>query len=495
MQQRGRAGDGYATVPEGEPCVRSFGATGTGRAKVRTMRTALALLLGFATALGGCASAGPPPLGSPLGDGGLRLPGSPAEPGPEADLANRFAGGVSWPDVARAVLDRNPSVEAARARWRAALEKHPQAITLPDPMVEFTYYTRNAQTPDGPRRLDTMLRQPIPNPVGIALKGDLALREAEMARLQYDAALRDAVVEARDSCLELAYLDRAREVAETQREVLARYATVAAGDLGIGRTRLPEEIRARSLLAQAGYDLVLLADLRRAEEQRLRGLLRLPPGSALGPASAEDPPEFLVPLDAVFRAAETRSQEVAMAGVSVDMAGIEVSMAKWEYAPEFEVGGLWMRNEMLDPMGRAMDSRAVLFGLSVPIWANARSARVREAEALEAAAGADRAAAVERVRTAATRLYYRIVNAERLLALYRESLLPQAEKSIRLAEALYREGSGSLVGAVEAAVARENILLAYHRAVADRGQALARLEQVVGATFGGTPAAAGGGGR
>jgi outer membrane protein TolC len=289
-------------------------------------------------------------------------------------------------------------------------------------------------------------------------------------------------VEAREAFLELAYLDRAREVLEEQERILARYATVAAGDLQAGRTKLPEEIRARSLLAQAGYDRTLVLDLRRVEEQRTRGLLGLPPSAPLGPAGAPDRRIVTVPFERILALAEARSQELAMAGVALEMAGIERSMARWEFAPEFEVGGTWMKN-MEDVSGEFMGGRSVSLGLSVPIWVHARSARVREADSLEVAAGAERTAAAERVRNAAARLYFRVVNGRRLAALYGDTLLPQAEKSLALAEALYREGKGSLAGALEAASARENVLLALHRAEADHGQAIARLEQAIGATL------------
>lgn len=172
-----------------------------------------------------------------------------------------------------------------------------------------------------------------------------------------------------------------------------------------------------------------------------------------------------------------------MAGLSLETAGIERSLARWEYAPELSLGGVWMKNMTEDASGRVLNSRAVTVGLSVPLWVGAKAAGVREAEARERAAGADRAEAVERVRAAATRLYFRAVNAERLVLLYRDTLVPQADRSLVLAEGSYREGKGSLAGALEAAAARQDLLLAFHRAEADRGQAVARLEQAVGASL------------
>ncbi len=448
------------------------------------MRVPFPLLVIAATLLSGCAAASaPPPAGPPLRESGSREDAGTA---PADDLVGRIATGVSYADLLRGVLDRNPAVAAARARWQAALEKHPQALTLPDPMLSFQYYTRVSMNPAAPQRVDAMLSQEIPFPAKIALQGDLALREAEMARLAYDMALRDAAAEARQALLELAYIDRAQEAVAATAEILARYATVAAGELAAGRTSLPEEIRARTLLAQSGYDRTLLEDLRRAEEQRIRGLLRLPPGAAVGPAAPVDFRPVAARLDDLYRLAEARSQELAMARVRLDMAGLEVAVARWEFAPDLQVGGLWMRN-MEDAGGEFMGGRAFTFGLTVPIWVLAKSARVREAGALENAAGADREAVVEGIRTGAARLYFRAVNAGRLVLLYRDTLIPQAEKSLLLAETLFREGRGSLAGTLETALAWQNFQLAYRRALSDHGQAVAMLEMVIGASVTETP--------
>ena len=101
----------------------------------------------LAALLAGCASGGPPAPLPPLRAG-------PPAPGPAAEdpgdpFARRLASSLRWPDLLAGVLERAPSVRAARARWKAALERYPQAITLPDPMVRFEYYTAISMNPDG----------------------------------------------------------------------------------------------------------------------------------------------------------------------------------------------------------------------------------------------------------------------------------------------------------------------------------------------------------
>ncbi len=381
-------------------------------------------------------------------------------------------------------------MRAARSRWEAALEGHARAVSLPDPTVEVTKYTSDTGDPATRARLDTMVKQEFPFPAVIALKGDAADRAADLARVRYDAALRDAVGEAREAFLELLYLDRAREATAASREVLARTAAGAAGDVATGRTPLPEEFRAQSLLAQAGYDLVVLGDLRRAAEQRLRGSLALPPSAPLGPLVPDAAGPLALSYEELLRLAESRSQEIAAAGIELERAGIEERIASWEFAPTFTAGAEFQRNDQQEPaLGTARNSRAVSLGVTVPLWFQGKTARAREAAAGTRAAGAERAATVEAVRTAVADLWVRASNTGRLVALYEGTLLPQAEKSARLAEALYAEGKGSVAGMLETETALQNFRLARARAEADHGQAISRLERVVGASVTAPPAA------
>ncbi|MCK6480180.1 MAG: hypothetical protein L6R43_08525, partial [Planctomycetes bacterium] len=114
--------------------------------------------------VGGCASSARVPVLHPPLREGTGGKGAGGDGTPSDDLARRLAGRVTLADLVKGVLDANPSVEAARARWKAAIEKYPQALTLPDPMVRFQYYTNISMNPAAPQRLDTMVTQAIPFP-------------------------------------------------------------------------------------------------------------------------------------------------------------------------------------------------------------------------------------------------------------------------------------------------------------------------------------------
>ena len=86
--------------------------------------------------------------------------------------------------------------------------------------------------------------------------------------------------------------------------------------------------------------------------------------------------------------------------------------------------------------------------------------------------------AADEARAAVRETYFRLRNAERLVALYRDALLPQALASLQLAETWVRAGDGSFADLVDAGTLWYTFQLALARADADREKFLARLESL-----------------
>jgi outer membrane protein TolC len=457
--------------------------------RVRPNTTALSVLL-LVAGVAGCATSHRADVdpssaitAAPLSAGS---PGAAPSPAPLPDL------GAAAPMEALLplLLERNPRIRSARARLEAAAERYPQAIALKDPMVEATWYAKNAMDPDDTfTRYNLMVRQEFPFPTVLVLRGDAATKEAEAEALRYEATVRDAVTELKDIQAERAYLARTEAVQSAIRDIYRRYADLARGGIGAGRTRLPESFRAEALLAQAGYELTLIAELRTVEDQRLRALLSLPRAvSIAAPDAGPAPMPLDLDVEELSRRALARNQEIRAAGIEAEGAGIGVRLARWEYAPMFTLGAGKMVNDDYDPAsGMKEDSNVVSLGLTIPIWAGAKSAAVREAEARERAALSAESGERERVAADVARLAFRVRNASRLAVLYGRELVPQAEKALLRSQAMVQEGKESMSSSLELAATWQQLRIAEIRAQADLEQAMAALERVLGTSLEAVP--------
>jgi outer membrane protein TolC len=95
-------------------------------------------------------------------------------------------------------------------------------------------------------------------------------------------------------------------------------------------------------------------------------------------------------------------------------------------------------------------------------------------------ARAEKVVRVNAVRTQIRTLYFKARNAQRIVSLYETDLVPQAARSMEIAEVWYREGESSFTDFIETQSVWYNFQLALARAKADYGINLARLERMAG---------------
>ncbi len=118
--------------------------------------------------------------------------------------------------------------------------------------------------------------------------------------------------------------------------------------------------------------------------------------------------------------------------------------------------------------------------MTLPIWWDKNAGRREAARAGTEKAAALVSARINEARAMIRETFFRLKNAERLIALYRDQLLPQAEKAMETAEIWNREGQGSLTDFVETEAVWYNFQLALARSRADYGKYLAKLEGIAG---------------
>jgi cobalt-zinc-cadmium efflux system outer membrane protein len=388
--------------------------------------------------------------------------------------------------VLTAVAERNPSMIAARHRWQAATNKSVQALSLPDPMLNARYFAQSVETRVGPQHWSLGISQRIPFPGKLILAGRIADKEAEAAQLRYEAALRNALANAKERYFELYYIDRAQSVTAEIEKLYSRYAALAVGGKAPGAPKLPETFRAESQRAQLAYDLVLLREMRAAQEERLRAIVGANPEVIVGvTAEVIDPNPISATAADLQALAAAHNQELAAAGIEVERAEFQSKLARRAPIPDFTIGADYIKVGSPIPALRktpdaGKDGVTVGVGMSVPLWFPKYRAMAREADENESAARADQKALVLNVRSDVAEAYFNLNNSYRLVRLYRDTLIPQARQALNSSEELYRKGETSLSSLLETTGTVYNFELARLRATADYYQNVARIERVLG---------------
>jgi outer membrane protein TolC len=433
---------------------------------------------------------------SPL-DGPGRVSDRPVVAGPDGLApASRFreaeTGGGAAPaldpgaaaeDFVRYALFNSPAVEAAYQRWRAAAERGPQVGALPDPRLNVGFFLDEVETRVGPQQARVGVSQTLPWPAKLGDRADAADRAALAAWWRFEAARLEVTERVVTALHELAYLDAALRIGRENLDLLASFEEVVRARYRVGAGSHPELIRVQVELGQVQDRLAQLEAMRPAYVAELNAALNRPSGAAVGPVAALPGRVAAIDAEALGEVALRESPMLLAMDERVAEQGLLSEAARKERIPDLTVGLDYIATA--DGPNAAMPERGhdpvmLSFGINVPLWREKYDAGVRESVARRLAAAHDREDEANRILAAVGRAYFEHTDADRRVRLYERTLIPKAEESLRASLAGFRTGETSFLDLLDTERTLLEFAVAGERARADRGEALARLETLVG---------------
>jgi len=369
---------------------------------------------------------------------------------------------------------RNPGVQAARARWQAAIERAPQMRSLPDPQLMYEYWGMERS-----KQQMLTLGQTIPWPGKLMLAGSQAEKEAQAEFQRYQIARLALAYRVKNAWFELWYLARALEIARENVE-LARSVEETV------RTRYQAAVAAFADMLKAQVELARREDLVKDLEAmksptaaRLNAALDRPAEAPLPPARNAPADERLAASDAeVLAALAEASPELLAMNAEVAAARDARALARRGPIPDLmlKAGPMVMEQQGMDSQSGVQ----VGVGLTIPLWFGKYRALRREADAKLAAAEFSRREAGNRLASDAKMALFALRDADRKASLYRDVILPRAEQAMAAALAAYQAGKTPFVEVIDAQRMLIEFRLELARTQANREKALAELEMLAG---------------
>jgi outer membrane protein, heavy metal efflux system len=395
--------------------------------------------------------------------------------------------GAGLDAVLRHSMQHSPELQAAWHRWRAAVERVPQAQSLPDPQLGLGVVLDQVDRDGEYMGERYSLSQMFPWFGTLRLKGDIALQDAEAAARRYEAerlALAERVTAA---WFEYAWLHEAVASARENLDLLLRLESVARSLYRAGTVSQADVTRAQLELGRMDDRLRSLTDMLGPAAAELNAALGRPAHARLphpvAPSRQPVPPLPEHDDEDWLALATSASPTLAAARHLVERERHAVELARKAYYPDFMLGLEYQRDgsarmAMMD--GGGADMLMGMISFNVPIRRARRDAGVSEARSRLAAAGQQAYAqetALERQLKGALFAYR---DGARKLQLYGGTLLPKARQSLAATEAAYRAGEAGFSDLIDAQRALLEFQLAHERAAADRAAAQARVYALVG---------------
>lgn len=401
--------------------------------------------------------------------------------------------------------EANPEIRAAAERVAAARARFEAAGVPPDPRLGVGLVNALVSDPLSSEDEMTMrmvqVGQVFPFPGKLGLERDAArwgLAEAEAER---DRVEREVVADVQKAYFDLYFLDRALEIVDRNRVILADFTAISRTRYEVGTGIQQDVLRAQVEETRLGEELLALAERRAAAAAAINALLDrpadTPPGEPALPERVERTaiPEIGTPVR--FTAA-AMSVAVEVDSPIPDLAALERLAVK--HSPELRASAARIAREHVesDLVGRAAlpdfdfsvgygqrggreDMVTAMVSVPVPIFKGRKQDRLTAAQEAEARdTEAAHRAIVNDVNARLVTLRAALVRARERIALLREGVLPQARAALESAVAGYPVARVDFLTLLDSQVTLFRHELDYFRLLADFAGDLAELERIVG---------------
>jgi outer membrane protein TolC len=371
----------------------------------------------------------------------------------------------------------NAGLKSKQQEWIAAMEEVPQARALPDPQMQYGYYTRQSDM-----QMSQMLSvmQMFPWFGKIDARTEAAIKNAEAAHQKYQAARLALFREVKDGFYEYAYLAGATDIAKENLELLRHLEEVAKTKYTAAQAGQPDVIRAQVELARMEYVLRSLEQLRKPTVSKLNKALTLPEDTNLPWPKQEQFEVSPLEYERLVNVLRQKNPEIAGLDFEAMAAKKRLELAKKNFYPDIGVGAEWTQFDKSGGMS-GRDSVALMFQINLPLWRDSYSAGERQARAMAASIEQEKIDTENSLLADAAQSYYDYDDSIRRIHLYRDTLIPKGKELLQASETAYKAGTIDFFGLIDSQRMLLDYYLSYQRALADNRQKLAELEMLAGA--------------
>ena len=408
------------------------------------------------------------------------LVGTAPSPVVQAAVAQPPAVTVSLADVYRRAAS-TPRISAASGLANAAKARVGTASRPPDPELQLGFMNRElpslaSMDPLGMTQIQVM--QMIPAPGKLRLARQVASESAAAARARATDVRWDVRARAAMAFYDLHTTVKQIEIARQTKQLVLDIAKTSQTMYAIGDAKQADVLRAQVEVAKMTEEIVRMESMRAAMAGRLAATLDLSADSDIGHPVMPQLPDSLPPLSHLIDEAESSRPMIEAGKREVAAATAGERLARKEIWPDVQLGlqYAWRTGEMgTERMG------SLMIGASVPVHARRRQLAMREeAAAMRLMTTADVAAMRAETRGRMTELYADYTKARNLAALYRTTVIPQAEGAVTASFSAYRVGSVDFMTLLDNRMSvneyRQQLVLLE----SEQGKAIAEMEMLLG---------------
>ena len=340
-----------------------------------------------------------------------------------------------------AAIAVNPQVRATREQWEAAQHQILQNYAPADPT--FTYGNLDSSKDFNAAVHAHSFSESFQFPGKALLQADEAKGTAEIARLTYEAAVRDLRAGVETAYYQVMLDEALIEVNAENISNLKQVVGVVQTQYTASQAAQADLIGAQLSLSEAQLQQRQYETNRANDRVGLNQLLYRKPGSPLNLEQRIQLQRLDLPLDNAIDTATHVRQEILQAALAEKNSTTAVKLAQMEYLPDYTLG--YEFDYILQPGARPLPNvtqgNTFSIGFNIPIffWIHQRE-DVRSAQHSLQAARFGMSSVLSQTEASVTQLYQSAQFAYESAEQYKGALIPLADKEFRVALVAYQTG-------------------------------------------------------
>ncbi len=372
-------------------------------------------------------------------------------------------------EVLEIAQKNNPEIKAAKKRWDSFNAKISLEKTWGNPQISYERMYSGDEKLLG-------ISQEFPFPGKLTLKGQIASQEALMAQQSYMAKEREIRSKVKSAYALYFLAVKSIDIFQENIELMRRFSKVTESKYAVGKARQADVLRAQIELSKMLNMLITLNQEKETAQAMLSALLNLPPQKTWGKPGEPQLKRSVLSLERLQETALNNRPELLESRFAIDKYDQSLTSSRYEYLPDImaQFKTRWAMNPELD------NTQDVMVGLSVPLWLWKQKAMVRMAKADKEMSEAEYEAIKNMTLLGVKDLMVKAQTAERLVDLYRTSIIPQMEQALTISETAYQSDKISFLELIDI---QRNLLqfrVEHYQHWAEYEQWSAELERVVG---------------
>ncbi len=344
-------------------------------------------------------------------------------------------------------MERSPALRASFERWRAAVHGIAKARKLPEPTISYGAFLLNVETRVGPQRHRLSLKQSFPWPTKLTASADAMGANAQAAQRRFEAqalVIKGTVAKA---YWKLWQIRKTIRINLELREIALSASETVRARVSLGGASLAEQQRMDLFIARLDDTIATLEVQARTASTRLAAAIGTLPNTKT-PTQTDDP-QVVLPGETKEAILQSAADHPLLRAYELQAESAESQAESFaaEAFPSLTVGVDWIEvGETAMPDVPDTGQDALIFGLAlkIPLWQGVYESNRQAALANAAALRAQKRSVGDRRNADILTALFKVEDSFRRVALFRGTLIPQAESAFRSTLGAYATGRTSV---------------------------------------------------